>query len=235
MHKPWFKELGYTYNPFTIKPGFFDDEIVGYDKVIEQLVAKVNEHDMCFLEGGYGQGKTTAIQYLVNEFQGKNRVVHISRNRSDRAFNYDELLKKASGIKGWFGGRSKDVILLVDETAKINESDCQQIMDLYDAGYFQSVIFIDKSLKESNLSDEVKKEIGKNVFVLGSITPKDAVEIVRSRLDDNEGFVTDKLIEEVFAKSKKNTRTFLANMEDVSRNAIENGRQIITKDDVAII
>lgn len=232
----WYEELGYAYNPFTIKPGFFDDEVVGYDKDVEALVKKLSGHTMVFLEGEYGQGKTTILKYLVNEFSGKNKVIYISRNRSDRAMNYTQLLKGAKkGLGKLFGSKAKDAILIVDETAKINAGDCSQIEEYFDKGNFKSVLFIDKSLTESRLTDSVKKLIGKDVVKLPTIAPKDAVELVRSRLDGNEKLITDDQIKKVFDKSKKNTRQFLLNMEDVCRHAIENGRVKVGDADMKVL
>lgn len=232
----WYEELGYVYNPFTIKPGFFDDEVVGYDKDIEGLIKKLNTHVMIFLEGEYGQGKTTILKYLINEFSGKNKVIYISRNRNDRAMNYAQLLKGASkGLGKLFGKKAKDTILIVDETAKINAQDCAQIEEYFDLGNFKSVLFIDKSMTDSRLSDSIKKMIGKNVVELSTIAPKDAVELVRSRLDGNDELITDEQIKKVFEKSKKNTRSFLLNMEDVCRNAIEAGRKKVGDADLKIL
>ena len=76
--KVWYEKLGYKYNPFTIKPGFFDDEVVGYDKEVEKLIKQLNTHTMVFLEGEYGQGKTTILKYLINEFSGKKKVIYIN-------------------------------------------------------------------------------------------------------------------------------------------------------------
>jgi len=232
----WYEELGYVYNPFTIKPGFFDDEVIGYDKHVENLVKKLNSHVMMFLEGEYGQGKTTILKFLINEFSGKNKVIYISRNRSDRAMNYTQLLKGAKkGLGKIFGGKVKDAILIVDETAKINAQDCAQIEEYFDKGNFKSVIFIDKSLEESRLTESVKKMIGKNVVKLSTITPKDAVALVRSRLDGNEKLLSDDQIKKIFEKSKKNTRQFLLNMEDVCRNAIENERKKVGDADLKVL
>lgn len=237
MHKSiWYEELGYVYNPFTIKPGFFDDEVIGYDKPVEDLVKKLNSHIMMFLEGDYGQGKTTILKFLINEFAGHSRVIYISRNRSDRAMDYASILKGASkGLGKVFGRKAKDAVLIVDETAKINAQDCAEIEEFFDKGNFKSVLFIDKSFDESRLTSSIKKMIGKNVVKLPTITPKDAVELVRSRLDGNEKLITDDQIKKVFEKSKKNTRTFLLSMEDVCRNAIENERKKVGDADLKVL
>lgn len=232
----WYEKLGYAYNPFTIKPGFFDDEVVGYDKEVDKLVNSLNEDEMYFLEGDFGLGKTTIIRYLINEFSGNKKVIYISRNRNDRAFNYASLLKGASkGLKKMFGVKAKNVLLIVDETAKINAEDCRQIEYYFDEGYIGSVLFIDKSLDESRISANLKERIGKNIVQLKPLDGKSAIELARSRLDGNDEFIADDLIKSVYEKSFKNTRRFLENMEDVFRHAVENERENVSKDDLAIL
>jgi len=232
----WYNELGYAYNPFTIKPGFFDDEVFGYDDEIDDLILALQGKSMNFLEGDFGLGKTTIVKYIINELKGVYRIAHISRNRSDRSFDYDSLLKGANkGFGKLLGKKAKDVVLIVDETEKINARDCEQIMNLYDEGFIKSVLFIDASFKEARLTGDVKKEIGKKIIQLKSLSSDDAVELVRSRLEGHEELITDAFIKKVFDKSGKNTRQFLLNMEDVCRNAIKNNRVMVTKDDLSVI
>ncbi len=232
----WYETLGYAFNPFTIKPGFFDDEVIGYDREIDTLIKKLSENKMYFLQGNFGQGKTTILKFLINEFSGKFKVIYISRNRSDRAFDYSKVLKGASkGLKKLFGMKAKNAILIVDETAKINNSDCEQIEKYFKDGYFKSVLFIDKSLDESKLSQQIKKLIGKNILTLQTLKPSEAVELIKSRLDTDVKLITDDLVKKVYDKSGKNTRQFLLNMEDVCRHAIEDGRKSVKADDLTVL
>ena len=233
----WYEKLNYVYNPFTIKPGFFNDEVIGYDKEIETLIKWVNKGEFAFLEGEYGQGKTTILKYLINEFEGRRPVIYISRNRSDRAMNYKNLLVGAKGAFGrFFGIKAKNAFLIVDETEKINARDCADILKYADEGNFHAVLFIDKSMKDSRLSKEVKKRIDKNVISLKSLHEKDAVALVRSRLDGNKELISDANIKKVFARiPEKSTRTFLLAMEEVCRNAINHDRSSVTIDDLKVL
>jgi replication-associated recombination protein RarA len=232
----WFEKLGYAYNPFIIKPGFFDDEVIGYDTQIDKLVELLKDGEMAFLEGHFGLGKTTILKYIINEFKGVNKVLYISRNRSDRAMNYTNLLKGASkGLKKFFKVKAKNTILIVDETAKINASDCDQIEEFYESGNFKSVLFVDYSLKEARLTKSVKTIIGENVVSLKPLTPKASVELARSRLEGNEELISSTLIKEVYELSENNTRRFLENLEDVCRHAIDAERTSVTKEDLDVL
>jgi len=191
---------------------------------------------MYFLEGDFGLGKTTMLRYLINEFAQDQRVIYISRNRNDRAFDYAQLLKEANkGFGKLFGAKAKNVILIVDETAKINAEDCRQIIEYFDAGNILSVLFVDKSFADARLSDEIRKLIGKNVLGLKELKAADAIELARSRLDGNEKFLSDDIIAAVFEKTGKNTRLFLAGLEDVARHAVESGREQVTKEDLKVL
>jgi predicted AAA+ superfamily ATPase len=233
----WYEQLNYIYNPFTIKPGFFNDEVIGYDKEIETLVEWVHQGKVAFLQGEYGQGKTTILKYLINEFKDQRDVIYISRNRSDRAMNYKDLLTGAKGTFGkLFGIKAKNAFLIVDETEKINAKDCEQIIHYLDTGHFHAALFIDKSLKESRISPELKKRIGKNIMQLKSLHEKDAVALVRSRLDGNEKLISDANIKKVYSRlPEKSTRSFLLCMEEVCRNAIEHGRDSVNIDDLKVL
>lgn len=233
----WYETLGYLYNPFTIKPGFFNDEVIGYDKEIEKLIKLIKDKKVAFIEGEYGQGKTTVLKFLINEFAPTRNVIYISRNRSDRAMNYKNLLTESNGFFGKvFGVKAKNAILIVDEVEKINAKDCAQIEKYLDAGNFAAALFIDKSLRDARLSPELKKRIGKDVIQLKPLHEKDAIAIVRSRLDGNKALISDENIKKVFARiPEKSTRSFLLAMEEVCRHAIEADKKAVDIDDLKIL
>ena len=144
------------------------------------------------------------------------------------------------GEKLLIHGRSKEdkhdhVILIVDETSRINREDCYQIETLFHNDYFLSVLFMDKSLNDAKLSPGIKKLIGRSVYKLSSLSPAEAVELARSRLDGNKDLITNDLIKKVYAKSKKNSRLFLMNLEDVCRHAVEAGRKKVKKEDLIVL
>ena len=63
----WYTKLGYAHNPFIIKPGFFDDEVVGYDSEVDKLVSLLKDGEMAFLEGHFGLGKTSILKTQVSK------------------------------------------------------------------------------------------------------------------------------------------------------------------------
>ncbi|MGM5481113.1 MAG: hypothetical protein ACQESE_01740 [Nanobdellota archaeon] len=234
--KTWFERLDYTYNPFTIKPGFFDDEVIGYDKEIDSIIKMINDGEIIYLEGDFGQGKTTILTYIINEFSGKNKIARIHRSRKDRAFNYEKLLIGANGaLKKSFGVKAKNVILIVDEANTMNAKDCSKIEKYYEDGHFKAVLFMDSAFADSPISESLKEKIGENIISLKKLSQNDAIALVRSRLEGGEELVSDDAIKKVYEKSFKNTRRFLENMEDVCRNAVENDRDSVTEKDITVI
>ncbi len=231
----WYKKLGYVENPFSIKPAFFNDEVVGYDAEVDSLIKKLAKGEVCFLEAEFGKGKSTIIRYVINEFVNHNKIIHISRNKSDRALDYEKLLKEVnSGFGKLFGLKAKKVILIIDEVSKINQKDCEQIEKFIKSKNIFSVLFADVSFAKTNLSDSLKKKMSKNLIKLKDLTPKDAIEIVKSRIS-TEGIISDDLIITLFEKSKRNTRSFLSNLEKVFRYSFDNGNEKINTSDLACL
>jgi len=233
--KIWYEKLGYSYNPFTIKPGFFDDEIIGYDDEVDMLIEKLSDSNMCFLEADFGKGKSTILTYIINEFAGKNRIIHISRNRSDRSLDYEKLLKNAKkGLGRMFGVKAKNVILIVDEVAKINMKDCRQIAEYYDQGFIQSVLFADVSMRDARLSDDIREKISKNIVKLNDITDENAIALVKSRLESKD-LIDDDSVVKIFQKSKKNTRLFLASLEKVFKAAFDADQERVSEKNLEVL
>ncbi|MGM5480606.1 MAG: hypothetical protein ACQESC_04045 [Nanobdellota archaeon] len=234
--KTWYEKLHYKHNPFTIKPGYFDDEVIGYDKEIDTIIAKINDGNIVFLQGEYGQGKTTILTYIINEFSGKNKIAKITRSRSDRPYNYEKLLVRANkGIKKAFGMKAKNAILIVDEAGKLNKHDYTKIEHLHEQGNLKSIVLIDNEINKKLTTSSIEKEISKNTIAITPLSEEDAISLVRSRLGGGEKLISDQLIKEIFEISKKNTRQFLENLEDVFRKAIDSGKEKISKKDLDIL
>lgn len=231
----WYERLGFKSNPFTIKTAYFNDEIIGYDNEIDTLIEKLSEHHMIFLEAEYGKGKSSIIQYLINEFKGQNKIIKVSRNRSDRALNYAKLARKTRGFFGKILNlKPKNVILIIDEVDKINQKDCDEIEKLFNNKILQSVLFVGVNFSKANLSNKIKKNMEKNLIVLKNLSPNEAIELVKSRIDTEE-IISDEIIKVIFEKSNKNTRSFLENLERVFKGSFEQGKDKITLDDVKFI
>jgi len=226
----WYKEFGFSSNPFSIKPAVFDNEMFGNDSVTTKIVKKINDGEMVFISGEFGMGKTMILKKIVGEFRGRGlgekRVIYYNCDSSERAIDYDSLLINAGGfLRRLFGIRKKGMILLLDEMQGMNKKDMERVKEYYDDGFFKSVVFVGKE-DEAEFSDELVEAIGGNRFVLGKMSGKEAVKMVRKRIGGLK-FLGDDMILKIFKKDG-NSRNFLKNCEDVCRVAFEDGAKAVS-------
>ena len=221
----WYHELGFFNNPFSIKPAAFHNDLMGYDKAINDINKKVDESNVISVKGQYGTGKTTILKKVINEFKGKRKVIYYNCNQSDRSINFDKLLIGAGGFfRRLFRIRKKHMIMLLDEAEDMNKKDMEQVKEYYDEGFFKSVIFVSK--ENINLTKELEELIGKDKFNTSDINETDAVNMLRKRVGKLK-FISDQNIINIFNKNK-NPRAFLKNCEDVCRYAFESGAKSVT-------
>src|SRR3989338_7555729 len=93
--EPWYKEIGFFSNPFSIKPLAFHDEVIGYD--IDLVFNKIENGEVLFIEGDYGKGKTTILKKIIRRFGGKRELIYYSCNITDNNIDFDRL-KLSNGL-----------------------------------------------------------------------------------------------------------------------------------------
>lgn len=226
----WFEEIGFEQNPFFIKP---NANVVGLDSLVSELVTKVNQGNICILTGAYGTGKTSLLKLLIQVFGGRRRVIYYSCNRRDGFIDFDKLLKGRSLYNRLLGTKAKHMILLLDEVDKLNIREKDVLVKYFKGGFFKSIVLSAKAKLEMDLNGFLESGARRNLYKLGTISEKDAVKIIRSRIG-NHSILSDKLIILIWKKNS-NPRTFLQNCEDVCRHAVENGRKNVEKTDLVVI
>ena len=226
----WYHELGFYNNPLSIKPAAFHNEIMGYDKIVDEINKKITESNIILVTGEYGTGKSTVLKKIINQFRGKRRVIYYNCDQSEKAIDFDRLLINAGGLfRRLFRIRKKDMILLLDEIEYLNMKDMNQIKEYYDEDFFKSVVLV--SCKEDvKLTEELKELIEKNRFKLGKISQNEAVELIRERIGDLK-LISDEMIIKVFGKNP-NPRAFLKNCEEVCRYAFEQGAETVSEEHI---
>ena len=228
----WFKKLGFYNNPFSIKPAAFGDELYGYN--LQDILNKVDSGEVIFIEGVYGQGKTTILKRIIREFGGKKKVVYYSCNRKEGDLDLDKLLRGGKGFFGrLFGTKSKGMILLLDESQEINEKDGENLAN-YHNEFFKSIVLVSHGFNSDNLSENLKKLVNSNVIRLGDVSPADAVNIIRKRIG-NLDIIDDDIVAQIFSKSDNNPRRLLKNCEQVCKYAFDRGYDKVTKEHVDAI
>ena len=227
MSEVWYQKLGFYNNPFSIKPAAFYDETIGYN--LDDLFKLINNGELVFIEGEYGSGKTTILKHVIKRFGGKGKVVYYSYNVTERGMDMKGLL---SGGQGFFSRVLKkmpnDMILLLDETLKMNKRDCANILGYKKAGNFKSVVFVGPDFKEAGLSDELAARVRQNRIKLRKLKASDAVLLVRRRIG-NLPLISDSMIRMIYRFVGRNPRRLLEACEDVCRFAVERGDSKVRK------
>ena len=221
----WYNELGFFNNPFSIKPAAFHNSILGYDGILEDINQKIEESNVIQLGGKYGTGKTSILKLIISEFKGKKNVIYYNCNNKEGPVKFDKFLTNMCLFRRIFKIKKKNMLLLLDEAQDLDTKDINKIEDYYEEGFFKSVLLVSQE-KISSLTPSMKERLVNNKFLIGDITSKKAIGIIRKRIGDID-FVSDKNLTLIFNKNK-NTRAFLKNCEDVFRYTYENGDDEVT-------
>jgi energy-coupling factor transporter ATP-binding protein EcfA2 len=230
MNTIWYRELGFHNNPFSIKPAAYHDKLFGYEDAVAKVIKSIEANKFVFIEGNYGEGKTTILKHVLRFFGGHKKVIYFSVNRVEKRLQIRRLLNERYGRIGrWFDIRPKDMILLLDEVQYLDPRDLEKILKFKNEGHFKSVVFVGQKYEEKNFPEEVKKNL--KHFKLEKLNENDAVNIVRKRIGDLE-LLSDEIIKKIFVLSDKNARTMLKNCEQICKNAVDYGAEKVSEKDL---
>jgi len=229
----WYKKLGFFENPFNIKPAFFSYDIMGYDKLLEEMFYRIRSSTMSFVEGPLGFGKTSIMLHIINRFKGRKKVAYFACNRIEKDLDIEKLLVGRYGFWGrLFRILPKDMIILLDEVQDFTKVNSERVKNFFDKGNIKSVVFTGTNFNKSGLSPSIKDRIGKQGFVkLHKLTYKDAVMVVKERIGDDE-ILDNKSIMKVFAISDFNIRRMLQNLDTLCRYVVNGGRVKVRDSDL---
>ena len=223
--EPWYRQLGFYHNPFSIKPLSYHNEIYGYD--LDSIQKKIAEGNVLFLEGEYGRGKTSILKKIINQFGGRRNLIYYSCNRLEGQLDLDQLLKGAgSFLRRLIGNNSKDAIFLLDEVQDLSVEDGERIARLYNDKQIKSIILVSHDYQDVKFGKELSALIEGNVIRLNEISDQEAIRIVRGRIG-NIRLLSEATITDIFDISQRNPRQLLKNCEKVCRYAVEQGARIV--------
>ena len=226
----WYQKLGYYYNPFSIKPAYFTDELVGYDSVLNQLIYNIVSGKMVFLEGPLGSGKTSILQYIKHRFKGETRIAYLSCNQLDENTNIMKLLPSSPWYyKLIFGKKPKNITMLLDEAQALGPTNTERIKYLYDNDHVKSVVFAGADFNTVPFPPGVKERIGNNIIKSPLLSPDDAVKLIRKRIG-NDPLLSNEIIKEMYNLSNCNSRKLLQICEEVCMKVVMEGKNSVTKE-----
>lgn len=220
----WYKEFGFYNNPFSIKPLAFHDEIIGNS--VRDMISKIEKGNIIFIEGEYGNGKTSVLKRILREFGGSRRLVYYSCNRTEKYIDFDNLLVGRYGFIGrLFRIKPKDMILLLDEAQELSAEDADKLKNYYKRNFW-SIVLVGHKYDGLQING-LKEAIGDNVISLRKLNADEAIRLIRRRIG-NLNFLPDNVIKVIFEKSKMNPRRLLKNCEEVCKYSYSKGaRQVM--------
>lgn len=223
----WYRQLGFHNNPFSIKPASYFDDLMGYDTIIRKVNNSIATRKVVFVEGEYGQGKSSLLKHIINRFGGQGKIIYFSCNRIEHSLNIEKLLKGRYGFLGnWFNLKPKNMILLLDEAQWLTKDDYSRLVKYYRSGYFSSIVFVATAFNPMTFPDGFNG-ILQNVKI-GEISEADAVTVVRKRVGKLP-LLSDDIIKDVFSRTGKNMRLLLKSCELLCRYAYEHNEEHVTE------
>jgi len=223
--KTWYSSLGFYSNPFSIKPAAFHDELFGYEDMLNKINSKISNGSVVFLTGQYGSGKTTILKRIINRFRKKIIIIYYSCNQSE-SIDFDRLLYSRTFLRRLFHIRQKKNVLLLDEVQDMNKKDSDRLCEYYSQGFFKSMILSSMKANQVRFTDCLKELTRDNIFKIGKLNKKQAVDLIRKRIGNIE-FLKDGIIEKIYSLNS-NPRAFLKNCEELCRYASETGAKEVT-------
>ncbi len=229
----WYIKAGFKENPFSIKPGFFNNKLFGLDMVVNELAYRIDSGTMSFLEGDFGTGKTSVLKAIIERYKGKKQVIYFAANRIDRKLDIEELLQGRYGAWGrLFNRKPKNMILLLDECQGLSKVNSERVKNYFDHNYIKSVVFTGTNFRSVKFHPSIISRIGiQGVVRIPKLTYDDAIHLVRNRIGESQ-LLTDDIIKRLFMLGDYNSRRLLHFCDAVCRNAVEKNRESVTLKDL---
>ena len=220
----WFEKLGFENNPLSIKPTQ-DNELVGYEKIIQRIIYQIRIGNVIFLQGGYGTGKSSILKYVRRKFNENILYFNCSSNRVLK----NSIMNRRSAIRKLLFLRPKKMIVLIDEIHHADPKDFDFLYEYYIMDRIKSIIFAGPDFKKVPFNKAFKADT--KVYRLNEIKKNLGIEILNNRMP-NQDVISENLANKVFTYSGSNPRMFLENLEDLMRKIHELGRSKLTRKDV---
>ena len=225
MADVWFRKLGFSRNPFSIKPAAFTYDLFGVNS--SGVLSGIEDGKVLFVEAPIGYGKTTLLKSIVNRFGGKRKVIYAHALDSE-IIDVKSLLKRASLANFITGSLPEGMILVVDEAQNVMPETSAEIMQFYKSGNIRAVVFFGTKYSMDAFVEELGKMMNGNVIRLSKPTPEQAVSIIRSRIG-NLPVLSNNAITWAYRRAQGSPRQLLQICEDICRSAVEKGDSSVSE------
>ncbi len=215
MSDIWFKKLGFSRNPFSIKPAAFSYELFGNSS--ESVLSSIEEGKAVFVEAQLGYGKTTLLKGIIQRYGGKRKVVYAHAIPSEQ-LDVKGLLKRSSISNYLTGSIPTGMILVVDEAQNIGQDSVAEIAEFYNSGNVRAVVFFGTTYASAAFART--KALNGSLVRLSKPTPEQAVSIIRGRIG-NLAILSNEAILAAYKKAQGSPRKLLQLCEDACRAAAE--------------
>jgi replication-associated recombination protein RarA len=213
----WYWKLGFSTNPFSIKPGSLSNDIIGHQ--VEPILQKMEQGSIQFIHAPFGQGKTSMLKSIISAFGGKKKIAYTSCIDKE-TINLRNLLRNATISGKIFGIMPSDMILLVDEAQEMSKEDAESVMAYYTKGTIKSIAFFGTEYQARHYPNALSQVLNGNLIHLNTLTEEQAIDLVRKRIGKLK-ILPDYVIREVYKKSDGSPRRLLQHCEDLCKKAVE--------------
>ncbi len=220
----WFDEYDFTSDPFRDS-----GDLYGLDKVLDELIYRIESGSMVYIEGKTGSGKSTVLRKIIEQFGGRGKVIYFDCGQFDKKVNIENLM---TGKYGFFGrllkSTPKNMILLLDNTSSLSKKNCERVKYYFDNNFIKAVVFTGISYSRAHFSKSVRDRIGGRVIRLQDLSPEQAVEAVNSKAP-GQTLLSPEVIKKTFKASGSNTKEFLSNLSRLCEKAVNEGADKVSE------
>lgn len=214
----WYEKYDFGEDPFAR-----NERVYGLDKVLDELVYRVESGSMAFVEGKEGAGKSAVLKQLIKRFGGKGKIIYFDCGQIEKKVNIEKLMTGKYGFFGRvFGIKPGDMILLLDNANFLSRKNCERIKNYFDNNYIRSVVFTGVSYTKARFSKSLRDRIGGRVVKLKQLSPEQALQLVNERAPGIELLGGDS-IKKIYKLSSNNPKKFLENLGLVCEKAVGEG------------
>jgi len=230
----WYNKLGFSKDPFEINPFVLDTKFLKYDAELEELVYFLKSSAGVILEGPDGSGKSSTLKEVIKILQADKKEKYILINGKELSLNQNieiKILQKRTALQKVLGLKPKNIILVLDNADYLTNENFERIKYYYDEEIIKSFVFATANYHRLLMSESLKKRIGRRIIRLRKPSSKDAIIIVKTRMD-KKLILEDRTILKVWEYSKHNIKMHLVNIASLLKNMVENDKDEILDEEL---